>query len=154
VSDKKWEYLEERGDWAVRGSYDEPDNLQFLYRGEVFRTLTCPGYQIWNWAAHLQDNIPALEEALAADVVFRAKAALEDVTAGPWVARAESDGDYPIYADGGPIFGCPDCGVRGGAGRADAEFIAAARSLVPELVAELERLRAEMQSALDEGDWA
>lgn len=85
----------------------------------------------------------------ARDVVARAKAALEDVTVGPW----EVTGGV-VWC--GQVIAVPDpsdptgqtpmpellqekiCDTAPGA---DAEFIAAARSLVPELVAEVERLR-------------
>lgn len=59
--DKKWEYTETLGDWSVRGSYDEPNNIEFLYKDEVFHTITYPGYRIWNMSAHLGDYIPELE---------------------------------------------------------------------------------------------
>jgi hypothetical protein len=61
---KKWEFEETQGDWTVRGSYDEPDNIEFLHKGEAFHTITYPSYKIWNMAAHLQDYIPELEEEL------------------------------------------------------------------------------------------
>jgi hypothetical protein len=75
------------------------------------------------------------------DVVARAKAALEGVSE-PWVADGElhslDDGytetcwdvDGP---DGGWVARCQDAET--------AAFVAAARSLVPELVQEIERLR-------------
>jgi hypothetical protein len=79
----------------------------------------------------------------ARDVVARAKAALEGVTA-PWSVDPDGTGGEPDWDDGelwldvngahgGWVAHCQD--------RATAEFIAAARSLVPELVAEVERLR-------------
>ena len=58
-------------------------------------------------------------------------------TEGPWEASAHRTGHYLVI--------CPDCGVRGGYERADAEFIAHARSDVPALVAEVRRLRAMEQ---------
>ncbi|UKH48420.1 hypothetical protein SEA_DUPLICITY_53 [Mycobacterium phage Duplicity] len=65
------------------------------------------------------------------DVAERAKAALEGVTPGPWEVR---DGFvYPL------AIRCQLGGLR----PRDAEFITAARTLVPELVAEVERLREE-----------
>lgn len=67
----------------------------------------------------------------------RAKAALKGVTEGPWDAPAQ-------------LLGSP-CTTVFGAGRrhvlyhaggyTDAQFVAAARTLIPELVAEVERLR-------------
>lgn len=71
------------------------------------------------------------------DVVERAKAALEGVTEGPWKAPAT-------------LLGTPCTTVFGNSqhvayfhtgNRPNAEFIAQARTLVPELVAEVERLR-------------
>lgn len=87
------------------------------------------------------------------DVVARAKAALEGVTAGPWSWRFEGRdgrGDDALVSRSVTISGYParvlsgewqDEGGGVAVGSADAEFIAAARSLVPELVAEVERLR-------------
>ncbi|AYQ99728.1 hypothetical protein PBI_MANDA_42 [Mycobacterium phage Manda] len=75
------------------------------------------------------------------DVVERAKAALEGVTEGPWTFQhwggQNQNGDYAesILFDGAGesmTYGLPD---------RDGEFIAQARTLVPELVAEVERLR-------------
>lgn len=53
-----------RGDWRVTGSYDEPDNIVFYHKGELFRAITYPGYKIWNIAAHFEDYIPELETEL------------------------------------------------------------------------------------------
>lgn len=81
------------------------------------------------------------------DVVQRAKAALRGATEGPW--------DYYIGEQccGGT---CVDNGhglplhSGGDLLPSDAMFIAAARSLVPELVAEVERLHGLLVSASDE----
>lgn len=91
-------------------------------------------------------------------MVARAKAALEGVTEGPWIWDGDSFDDvHPNvcphdnpYTDHGPhIDGVLDSEGYDGSwahiSTADAEFIAAARDLVPELVAEVERLRAEVQ---------
>ena len=95
------------------------------------------------------------------DVVARAKAALEGVTAGPWVNTEDwaviSSGPDSVlhgYFEGS----CPVCGdeIEDRAYVAisieDLEFIAAARTLVPELVAEVERLHSwdGLMSLLDE----
>jgi len=64
------------------------------------------------------------------DVVERARAVLEGVTPTPWVL-SQPDGNWIS----------PHVCNTYGHNRADAEFIAAARSLVPELVAEVERVR-------------
>jgi hypothetical protein len=61
MSNSEWDYHHHEGDWSVRGRYEGDDNIQVLYRGEIYRTFTCPGYRIWNFAAHLHDNIPELE---------------------------------------------------------------------------------------------
>lgn len=96
------------------------------------------------------------------DVVERALAALEGVTEGPWVAHGDpnhhpEDPEWEIESHA-PQFDDPIGIVFAGVeqGRADAEFIAAARGLLPELVAEVERLRAfeaDGLRALNEGDW-
>ena len=74
-----------------------------------------------------------LTDAYLDAIEQRAHAATE----GPWEASAHRTGHYLVI--------CPDCGVRGGYERADAEFIAHARSDVPALVAEVRRLRAMEQ---------
>lgn len=78
------------------------------------------------------------------DVVDRAKAVLENVTAAPWRTEPGDEvGDAAVFVDVGPsLFWCPDCGTNAEAGGREAAFIVAARTLVPELVAEIERLRA------------
>ncbi|AXQ64571.1 hypothetical protein KNU83_gp080 [Mycobacterium phage LilMoolah] len=79
------------------------------------------------------------------DVVERAKAALEGVAYGPWEFDCSDEG---MQAVGGPVIwlGDGDLGFRVEAHYQDdrnAEFVAQARTLVPELVAEVERLRAQ-----------
>lgn len=81
---------------------------------------------------------------MSGDVVGRAKAALEGVTDGPWqVERWEDFSGHvvsyslPDIAQWSGYRNTVDCGGD----KALAEFIAAARSLVPELVAEVEKLR-------------
>lgn len=73
------------------------------------------------------------------DIVERAKAALDGVTDGPWEwfygdqccggTCVDNDHGLPLHSGGDLL---PN----------DARFIAAARTLVPELVAEVEELRA------------
>lgn len=89
------------------------------------------------------------------DVIERAEAAMEGVTAGPWVVNRDGwacvspgpDSVFHGYFEGS----CGDCGdeILDSASVAisieDAEFIAAARTLVPELVAELKAARAEVE---------
>jgi hypothetical protein len=79
---------------------------------------------------------------MSEDVVIRVKAALEDVTPGPWVIECSKyvSGRY-VLSDASRqqiqvvhATGTVNVGV-------DAEFIAASRQLVPELIAEIERLR-------------
>lgn len=85
-------------------------------------------------------------------LVERAKAALQGTTAGPWIVNREgwacissgSDSVIHGYFEGD----CPDCGDRiidnamVAVSIEDATFIAEVRTLVPELVAEVERLQA------------
>jgi hypothetical protein len=104
---------------------------------------------------------------MSPDVVARAKAALEGVTEGPWehytAPNPESDETHADYLvgtlvtlidSGEPIhvltakspdpkytYIVPALTGDGPTSAVNAEFIAAARSLVPELVAEVERLR-------------
>jgi hypothetical protein len=93
------------------------------------------------------------------DVCDRARQALEGVTPGPWEASYNPmDTSYPAdyytvitEREGDHIAEVDDEkraeeheGPHGKFGR-DAHFIAAARTLVPELVAEVERLRANQR---------
>ncbi len=85
------------------------------------------------------------------DIITRAEAALEALADCVWVAEVEDEIDAPVwvYHDNErprPLFVCPDCNVRGGADPRDSEFIAAARSLLPELVAELKTTRAQLET--------
>jgi hypothetical protein len=61
MSNSEWAYHHHEGDWSVRGRYDGEDNIEVLYQGEHYRSFSCPGYRIWNFPAHLRDNIPDLE---------------------------------------------------------------------------------------------
>lgn len=79
------------------------------------------------------------------DLIARAKAALEGVADGPWELIGGGE-----YVTGVGICVAPD---NGGVTGPNAEFIAAARTLVPELVAEVERLRADLRHALARADW-
>lgn len=81
------------------------------------------------------------------DIVERAKAALEGVTEGPWDANEAFGASFVCAGDRtASISRSSVVRMDNRPGRRqdhiDAEFIAAARSLVPELVAEVERLRA------------
>lgn len=95
------------------------------------------------------------------DVCDRARQALEGVTPGPWESSYNPmDTSYPAdyytvitEREGDHIAEVDDEkraeeheGPHGKFGR-DAHFIAAARTLVPELVAEVERLRQERRDA-------
>lgn len=90
------------------------------------------------------------------DILERAKAALEGITEGPWrVHEATTSGYAPHYGVASGDRSYPDVayahsdweGYGNGSRKADAEFIAAARTLVPELVAEVERLREHLKHA-------
>ncbi|AMU78485.1 hypothetical protein SEA_SKINNYPETE_55 [Mycobacterium phage SkinnyPete] len=91
------------------------------------------------------------------DVAERAKALLEGVTDGPWLyipggsedalVVSESEREPNAITVGGVSFH-PGLHVAVDLRDGDAEFIAAARTLVPELVAEVERLR---EARRDEG---
>lgn len=74
------------------------------------------------------------------DVVVRAKTALEDVTEGGWLHLEDICGCYSV--DAKPDLVCLPI-AESIPNEADAAFIAAARTLVPELVAEIERMQAE-----------
>ncbi|UVK60534.1 hypothetical protein SEA_SABBB_90 [Mycobacterium phage Sabbb] len=75
------------------------------------------------------------------DVVERAKAALEGVTEGPWTWTHGMDARAMVLG--------PDNLRVKLEGYRDAEFIASARSLIPELIAEVERLRSYKSLPLD-----
>lgn len=76
------------------------------------------------------------------DVVQRAKQALEGVTEGPWRWGIVDDDDEYLL---------DPCGVQVPTYiKENTVFIAAARSLVPELIAEVERLHGLLVSASDE----
>lgn len=72
------------------------------------------------------------------DVVARAREALRGVTEGPWVHMHPDQccADHCIDIPGASHCGMHDLDMR----YEDAQFIAAARELVPELIAEVERL--------------
>ncbi|AQT25893.1 hypothetical protein SimranZ1_81 [Mycobacterium phage SimranZ1] len=75
------------------------------------------------------------------DAAERAKAALEGVTEGPWTWTHGMDARAMVLG--------PDNLRVKLEGYRDAEFIASARSLVPELIAEVERLRSYKSLPLD-----
>lgn len=86
------------------------------------------------------------------DVVAEAKAALSTMHQGPWTVEPRDpdadwdDGEMWIDVDGslgGWVAHCQDYDT--------ARFIAAARTLVPALVAEVERLRAAVGGVMGEG---
>lgn len=90
------------------------------------------------------------------DVVARARAALDGVTEGPWrwefTLPRTFDSDQLVGPGWDAVL---SAGCRGSlhVDAADAEFIAAARSLVPELIAEVVALRERqvmLRDALDE----
>lgn len=83
---------------------------------------------------------------MADDITDRARAALEGVTDGPW--GTYGDGTHEVYqeptGDDEGQYICYQV-VR----TADARFIAAARTLVPELRAEVERLRGALKDLIE-----
>ncbi|MDB2213837.1 hypothetical protein [Mycobacteroides abscessus] len=94
------------------------------------------------------------------ELLDRAKASLEGVTEGPWepVEERGNPGYSPFYgvrsAGDQPrrvVFAQSDWeGYGNGSTKADAEFIAAARQLVPELIAEVERRERALQGRVRE----
>lgn len=88
------------------------------------------------------------------DLIHRTKTALDGTTDGPWeltpeswaVISSGSDSVFHAYSEhavcecGEPVDGTPQVAIS----IEDAEFIVAARTLVPELVHELERIRAAL----------
>ncbi|ANU79458.1 hypothetical protein Gompeii16_39 [Mycobacterium phage Gompeii16] len=74
-------------------------------------------------------------------VVERAKSALEGVTEGPWIAEYSSEQGNCIIPHDAESTREAVATTHLYHQRADAEFIAQARTLVPELVAEIEELR-------------
>lgn len=79
------------------------------------------------------------------ELVDRAKASLEGVTGGPWETRPGATGDptttsASVHSGHRSILVSSDGYHYGYADKADARFIAAARQLVAELIAEVERL--------------
>lgn len=68
----------------------------------------------------------------------------EEATPGPWGVH----GDYGLWSDGAGVWVMQDDCLPGGTlGGADAEFIARARTDVPALLAEVERLTRERDEA-------
>jgi hypothetical protein len=88
---------------------------------------------------------------VSGDVVARAKAALEGVTAGPWELEVDENGRPVGHSADSEDNWDPEAwfdvdGSNGGwiahvGESCDAAFCAASRSLVPELLAEVEKLR-------------
>lgn len=62
---KELAFDETKGDWRITGSYDEPDNIVFYYKGKVHKKITFPSYKIWNIAAHLDEIIKDFEQGMA-----------------------------------------------------------------------------------------
>lgn len=72
---------------------------------------------------------------------------LDEVTAGPWLVADAENGRPLIYVEregnGGEVRALPLL-VADAASEADVQFVASARRSVPELLAELDRVRAEL----------
>ncbi|WP_205879611.1 hypothetical protein [Mycobacterium paragordonae] len=77
------------------------------------------------------------------DIIARAEAALEGVTDGPWVAEYSGEQGNCVIPHDAQSTREAVCTTHLYYQVADAEFIAAARTLVPALAAELEAARAE-----------
>ncbi|MDG5773909.1 hypothetical protein [Mycolicibacterium fortuitum] len=75
------------------------------------------------------------------DVVQRAKAVLEGITDGPWIAEYSGEQGNCVIPHDAQSTREAVATTHLYHQLADAEFIAQARTLVPELVAEVERLR-------------
>lgn len=78
------------------------------------------------------------------DIITRAEAALEGVTDGPWVAEYSGEQGNCVIPHDAQSTREAVCTTHLYYQVADAEFIAAARQLVPELVAELKTTRAQL----------
>lgn len=83
------------------------------------------------------------------ELADRAKASLEGVTEGPWVSwkdreSRESYSDGYVYRGNIISDSTKQIVVTRSGNAANSLFIAAARQLVPELIAEVERLEAEV----------
>lgn len=79
------------------------------------------------------------------DIIARAEAALEGVTDGPWVAEYSGEQGNCVIPHDAQSTREAVCTTHLYYQVADAEFIAAARTLVPALAAELEAARAEVE---------
>lgn len=79
---------------------------------------------------------------MSGDVVQAAKAALQGITEGPWVAEYSGEQGNCVIPHDAQSTREAVAVTRLYHQQADANFIAASRSLIPELVAEVERLRA------------
>ncbi len=80
------------------------------------------------------------------DIIARAEAALEGVTDGPWVAEYSGEQGNCVIPHDAQSTREAVCTTHLYYQVADAEFIAAARQLVPELVAELKTTRAQLET--------
>lgn len=65
MNDKKWQFDFTKGDWRIQGSYEEPNNIVFWFKGQIHKTITYPGYKIWNIGAHADDIIADFEDGMA-----------------------------------------------------------------------------------------
>ncbi|WP_234796337.1 hypothetical protein [Mycobacteroides chelonae] len=90
------------------------------------------------------------------ELIERAKALLEGVTEGVWAVDPVRGGHYGVR--GGKyqlqvVYAHSDWeGYGNGSTKADAEFIAASRQLVPELIAEVERLAEQLADMANYAD--
>jgi hypothetical protein len=112
------------------------------------------------WLCRLTRTAPGWP-LMPEDLITRAETLLTGTTPGPWIVNREgwasiSSGSdsvihaYVDYADYAPD-GCEnDCQADVACSIEDREFIAAARTLVPELLAEVKRLRERLDGLHEE----
>lgn len=79
------------------------------------------------------------------DLILKAERVLEGVTDGPWVAEYSGEQGNCVIPHDAQSTREAVCTTHLYYQVADAEFIAAARQLVPELVAELKNTRAQLE---------
>lgn len=80
------------------------------------------------------------------DLILKAERVLEGVTDGPWVAEYSGEQGNCVIPHDAQSTREAVCTTHLYYQVADAEFIAAARQLVPELVAELKTTRAQLET--------
>ena len=95
------------------------------------------------------EGLRGSENAVTDAEAARWGALADAATEGPWVVDSDGSIGAPMARlvcgeDGHPHLDCPDCGLRvGGSNSDDTAFIALARTAVPRLLADRERLKGE-----------